>query len=199
MCGTTATISVGFSRERFCEGAHICFVFRDEADRKAIVSKFVESGLLEGERVHYFADTAEPREVVDWLGTLGVDVLPALEHRDFSVADATGTYCPDGTFDPDRMCEKLKDSYATAKSEGYPMARATGEMSWALKGYPGSERLMEYEAAINTVVKTHPITAMCQYDANRFDGELVFKALQVHPYMVMNGQLVKNPYYVVSE
>jgi len=79
------------------------------------------------------------------------------------------------------------------------MARVTGEMSWALRGYPGSERLMEYEARINKVVQTHPITAMCQYDANKFDGDLIFKALQGHPYMVMNAQLVKNPYYVGAE
>jgi hypothetical protein len=198
-CDTIGTISVGFSRERFHEGAHMCLVFRDESERREIVSKFVQSGLLEGERVLYFADIVEPREVVDWLGTLDVDVSPALASQAFSVDAAAETYCPDGTFDPDRMCGKLKDAYSTAKTEGYPMARVTGEMSWALRGYPGSERLMEYEARINKVVQTHPITAMCQYDANKFDGDLIFKALQVHPYMVMNAQLVKNPYYVGAE
>lgn len=195
MCDTTSTISVGFCRERFHVGAHMCLIFRDEAERREIISKFVQSGLLEGERVLYFADTVEPREVVDWLGALDVDVSPALERHAFSVDVAAQTYCPEGTFDPDRMCGKLEDAYSTAKAEGYPMSRVTGEMSWALRGYPGSERLMEYEARVNAVVKTHPITAMCQYDANRFDGDLIFRALQVHPYMVMNGQLVKNPYY----
>jgi len=51
---------------------------------------------------------------------------------------------------------------------------------------------------VNRVVQTHPITAMCQYDANRFPGETIFQALQVHPYMVMHGQLVKNPSYYVE-
>lgn len=40
---------------------------------------------------------------------------------------------------------------------------------------------------------------MCQYDANRFDGQVIFQALQVHPYIVMNGQLVRNPYYALKE
>jgi hypothetical protein len=37
---------------------------------------------------------------------------------------------------------------------------------------------------------------MCQYDARRFDGATLYKVLQVHPYMVAQGQLVQNPYYV---
>ena len=97
------------------------------------------------------------------------------------------------------MLETLKGAYERARGDGYPASRVTGEMSWALRGLPGSEHLMDYEARVNRVLETHPITAMCQYDANRFDGDTIFAALQVHPYMVMNGQLVKNPHYIHGE
>ena len=72
-------------------------------------------------------------------------------------------------------------------------------MTWATRDVPGSDKLIEYETGINYVLQTHPITAMCQYDANRFSGTLIFQALQVHPYMVMNGQLLKNPYYMLAD
>jgi hypothetical protein len=40
---------------------------------------------------------------------------------------------------------------------------------------------------------------MCQYDARRFDGATLFKVLQVHPYMVAQGQIVRNPFYLKPE
>jgi len=195
MTTTHPSISVGFCSERFKAGTHMCLVYRDEADRRSIVAKFVESGLANDERVFYFADTVAPNEVVDWLGGLDVDVSDAIAGRSLTVDEAVATYCPDGTFNPDRMCGTVRGAYTASREEGYSLSRVTGEMTWALRGLPGSEHLMEYEAAVNEVVKTHPITAMCQYDANRFDDETIFEALRVHPYMVMNGQLVKNPYY----
>jgi hypothetical protein len=173
----------------------MCLVYRDEANRRRIVAEFVESGLLDGERVYYFADTAEPSEVVSWLESLDVRGSDAMGRSTLTIDPAVDTYCPDGAFDVARMCDTVRRAYTDSRTGGYPASRVTGEMSWALRGFPGSDRLMEYEAEINAVVRTHPITAMCQYDANRFDGELIFLALQVHPYLVMNGQLVQNPYF----
>jgi len=177
----------------------MCLVYRDEASRRRIVAHFVESGLAEDERVYYFADTATPLDVADWLGELDVDLSDAIARNELTMDQALSTYCPDGTFDAVRMCNTVRHAYTAAQDEGYIHARVTGEMTWALRGLPGSEHLMSYESAVNDVVKTHPITAMCQYDANRFDGETIFNALRVHPYMVMNGQLVRNPYYEIKE
>ena len=66
-------------------------------------------------------------------------------------------------------------------------------------GTPGSDRLMEYEALVNNVLKTHPITAVCQYDANRFSGATIVDVLKVHPMMIVRGQIVRNPYYMKPE
>ncbi len=195
MCERVATVNLGFGEELFPAGVHICLVYRDETERQRVVSRFVESGLLGRERVFYIADTTTTNEVATWLGELEVEIAPGRESGAFTVDNAASTYCPDGVFVPEQMCETLKQVYTSAYDGGYPNSRVTGEMSWALRGIPGSERLIEYESAVNTVLQTHPISAMCQYDANRFSGRTVFEALQVHPYMIMNEQLVKNPYY----
>lgn len=188
-------IHLGFSNETFYAGTHMCLVFRDEEERKNIVAKYVESGVLDHEKVGYFADTATTSDVLDWLAGMDVDISDALEKDSFAVQEAEKVYCPDGSFIPERMLNKLKEAYSSSIEEGYPNTRVTGEMSWALKGMSGSDRLIEYESKVNEVVVTHPVTAMCQYDANKFSGSLIYRALQVHPYMVVNGQLVENPYY----
>jgi hypothetical protein len=94
------------------------------------------------------------------------------------------------------MLNTLRAYYKATMDEGYPGSRVSGEMSWALRGIPGSDRLMEYEALVNDVLVTHPITAICQYDTRRFSGAVVFDVLKVHPMMVVHGHIVKNPYYI---
>jgi hypothetical protein len=192
-------IDLGFCTERFPAGTHMCLIFRDERERRRTVARFVESGLAEGERVYYFADTATTEEVDTWLAGLDVDTGDARSAEAFIVGDALDAYCPDGTFLPERMCDSVRAAYRASLEAYFANSRVTGEMTWALRGAPGSEMLIEYESAINDVVKEHPITAMCQYDANRFSDELIFRALQVHPYLVMNGQLIRNPHYITGE
>jgi hypothetical protein len=56
--------------------------------------------------------------------------------------------------------------------------------------------LLEYEVGINLLRDPFPHVGMCQYDARRFDGATLFKVLQVHPYMIVQGQTVRNPFYL---
>ena len=54
-------------------------------------------------------------------------------------------------------------------------------MTWALKGIPGSERILEYEALLGTIVAGFPHSGMCQYDARRFDGATLLNVLKSTP------------------
>lgn len=85
------------------------------------------------------------------------------------------------------------------KKPGFSGSRACGEMTWVLRGIPGSERLLEYEVGLNMIEDDFPRIGMCQYDARLFDGVTLFKVLQVHPFMVAQGQIVRNPFYMKPE
>jgi hypothetical protein len=81
--------------------------------------------------------------------------------------------------------------------EGFEGARGTGEMSWSLvDGRTDEASLMEYEAQLNSLVGEYPITSCCQYDARRFNGQIIMDVLAVHPVTLVRGQIVKNPFYV---
>jgi hypothetical protein len=192
-------ISLGFDNKAYPAGTHMCLIYNDEAERSKIISKFLEGGLKTGERVAYFVDKITPMDVYAWLGKMNV-ILPEKDlDTSFTADEAQKTYCPDGTFIPDRMLATLRGFYDQSVDQGYPHCRVSGEMGWALKKLPGSDRLMEYESLVNMVVTTHPVTAVCQYDANRFDGATILKCLEVHPYMIVHGQVVHNPYYITPE
>ncbi|RQV99013.1 hypothetical protein EH221_00980, partial [bacterium] len=83
--------------------------------------------------------------------------LPAGTHICMIFLDETERRRIIGKFIVDEMLGRLKAFYEEAIEKGYSHTRVSGEMSWALRGIPGSDRLMEYEAWVNVVLQTHPI------------------------------------------
>jgi hypothetical protein len=173
----------------------MCIIYNNEAERRRIISGFLKAGILGKEKLAYFAHTTDKSEITGWFQKYGVD----LENEQVEVLDALQTYCPNSRFNPEQMLDTLRSFYNNSVDEGFPGSRVSGEMTWALENIPGSDRLMEYEALVNRVVETHPVTAICQYDATKFDGATILECLKVHPYMIVCEQIVRNPYYLSPE
>jgi hypothetical protein len=199
MSKDTPDVDLGFTWDVLPESCHACLIYDSETQRDAIVSGYLAAGLRQGELVRYFTDVTTPEVVRSWLSGAGLDALDVSENGPFRIARAESAYCPDGRFEPQKMIDGMVPGYDRARNAGFTGVRSCGEMTWALRDIPGSERLMEYEALLSTVADTFPHTGMCQYDARLFDGATLFKVLQVHPYVVAGGQIVRNPYYVRPE
>jgi hypothetical protein len=185
-------ISLGFTPERYPEGIHICYLYSDEEERRRFMAAFVSSGIQQGEAVVYLADAAP--EMLD-LATAGLCTGTAPAQGQFTAATAAETYCPTGRFVPQAMLDTLHEIY-TCRAATCEGVRGTGEMSWALHHIPGSERLIEYEAGINELLLNDRFTVLCQYDIRRFSGATIFELLNVHPFMIVSGQIMRNPFYV---
>jgi hypothetical protein len=190
-------IDMDFTKTHFPEGIHMCLIYDQDEDRQKIVSEYMAAGLNQGEQIRYLTDATAPEVVHSWLLEMGVE-LPE-ENPSLKILSAESAYCPGGCFNPRELIPTLLPRYELAKKSGYNGQRSCGEMTWALKGIPGSDRLFEYEALLNTVVAHFPHSGMCQYDARRFDGATLFKVLKIHPWMIVRGKIVQNPYYVSPE
>lgn len=191
-------IHLGFTDEIFTEGLHICYIFRDEDERRRTLAKYLQSGLEAGEKVLYLVDTMSPADFMDSMTELGLH--PQEPGKDFIVSKALPVYCPDGHFSSPDMLDVIGKFYQQSLSEGFTGSRGTGEMSWALvEGVARKEEVMEYEARLNQVLQIYPYTTCCQYDARRFDGATIMDVLSVHPMMIVRGQLVRNPYFIEPE
>ena len=192
---TKQNVDLGFVPQNFPEGTHMCLIYKDDEERENVISQYLRKGLLNNEKVSYFAFKASKEEIVTFLKKSGVVV----NEQNLDVLSAEETYCPNGKFVPEVMLETLRQYYNASIEKGYKSCRVSGEMHWALQQISGSERLMEYEALVNNVLVTHPVTAVCQYDARKFNGETIIDCLKVHPYMIINGQVIENPYYMSPE
>ena len=82
---------------------------------------------------------------------------------------------------------------------GFNGGRVIGEMTPEVQQVPGGERLLEYESRVSLLLRTHPVTSVCQYDARTFDGATIMDILKVHPLMVVRGSVVRNPFFIPPE
>jgi hypothetical protein len=188
-----------FTQKAVLECHHLCLIYDNEAQRRKIVSEFLAAGLKQGELVRYFADTTSPQEIRAWLLGTGIELPKAEEDGAFGIITAENAYCPSGQFVPLEVIDHMVSRYAMARKAGYRGSRACGEMSWVLRDIPGADHFLEYEVRINTITETFPYIGMCQYDARLFDGATLFNILQVHPYMIAQGQILRNPFYIQPE
>lgn len=192
-------MDLGFTTEIVPECHHICLIYDSEEQRRKIVSQYLAAGLRSGEIVRYFADETPHEDIRAWLVEIGANLPESDDDDSFRVVNAESAYCPSGEFVPQMVLDNALARYAMAKKAGFKGSRACGEMTWVLKGIPGSERFLEYEIGFNAIREAFPFVGMCQYDARRFDGATLFRVLRVHPYMVAQGQIVRNPYYIKPE
>jgi hypothetical protein len=195
MCMSDHKINLGFTEEVFPAGTHMCLIYTSEEERNHVISKFIDSGLKSGEKVAYFCDETTTENSKKWLSEKGVDFSAVKKAGQFTVAKTSDVYYPTGKFVPELMLDNLSAFHNSACEQNFPASRITGEMCWATRGVPGSERLMEYESQGKVFLAKYPVTVVCQYDATRFDGATLLECLKVHPYMIVYGQIVSNPYY----
>ncbi len=188
-------IDTSFIGEPSPNSAHICLIYDCEEDRQNFVSAYLAEGLRQGEQVRYFADTTTPETFRYWLLEAGVEFPDLLEPFSLGIARAAEVYCPEGRFDPRQFIAGMLPAVERSREAGYSGLCVSGEMSWALKGLPGAERLVEYEQLLNTVEMPFRFSGLCQYDARLFDGDTLDQVLRAHPWVVVEGKIVRNPQY----
>lgn len=179
---------------------HICLIYETSQDWKDAVIPFLKIGLERGEKCLYVVDSHTANQIRHFLKKEGIDVESVRQSGQFVILHESEAYTREGSFDPDRMIALLASETEKALSEGYTALRVTGEMTWVLKGLPGSEKVIEYEAKLNSdLFPKHPCVAICQYNRQRFDPEIIKGVILTHPIVIWGKQLYENIYYIPPE
>ncbi|MBG0826648.1 MEDS domain-containing protein [Planomonospora sp. ID67723] len=173
-------------------GDHLCLAFTHEAEQREVASAFVAAGLTRGERVLYFADDPSGDRVHRWLRQAGVDVTAATASGQLDVRPAEEGYLAAGRFDPDVMIAALRGEVGDSLAAGFTGFRISGEMSWALRGTTGVERLEEYERRVTALFAEGMSAAICQYDSRLFPAERLGALTGCHPERVQMNALLQN-------
>jgi len=177
-------------------GDHLCCIYQTEEEHRSLVTPFLRHGLEQDQKAIYIVDARTAETVIGYLRDDKVKVEPYLEKGQLAIIDAKDAYMKEGASDPEGMIELLRSETELALSEGYKALRVTGEMTWALQGFPGSERLIEYEAKLNEFFPGSKCLAICQYDRRRFDSEILLDVLTTHPIAIIGTEVFDNFYYL---
>jgi signal transduction histidine kinase len=177
-------------------GDHLCCLYKTEEEHRALILSYIRQGLQNHEKVIYIIDTHTANTVFAYLIDDGVDVNSYLEQGQLQFLTSDESYLQDGVFNPDKMINLLQDEIQKALAKGYTALRITGEMTWALRQLPGSERLIEYETKLNFFFPNSKALALCQYDMNQFSPELLLEVVRTHPIVVIGTEIYHNFYYI---
>jgi len=162
-----------------------------------VLTPFLRQGLERGEKVIYIVDARTAETVLGYLRDDGLDPEPHLVSGQLVILTSDDAYLGrEGVFDPDGMIAHLRSGTEQALVEGYPALRVAGEMIWVLRGLPGSERLIEYEARLNEFFPGSSCTGLCQYDRRRFDPAVLLDVLRTHPLAIVGTEVYGNFYYM---
>jgi DNA-binding CsgD family transcriptional regulator len=174
----------------------MCCLYETEEGHRAVLAPFLRQGLDRGEKVLCIGDTHTADAVFAYLRHDGVDVEPYLARGQLVFVAANDAYVAESVFDPDRTIAMLRTETEEALAAGYTALRCTGDMIWALRGLPGSERLIEYEGKLNEFFAGRQCLAICQYDRRRFEAALLLDVLRTHPFAMFGAEVYDNPYYI---
>jgi hypothetical protein len=165
-------------------GAHTCSLHRTDAERRGQVVAFVCEGLWRGEKVAYAIDEPSPERLLGYFQKERIELQPFLQSGQLDIFPAAQVYAPEGTFEPERVLALIQSLQERVRASGYKGLRVSGEMTWALRGWAGSDRLLEYEHSLNSHFQKSGTTILCQYDQSRFGSEVLEAIRLIHPVVV---------------
>jgi PAS domain S-box-containing protein len=180
-------------------GDHLCCIYETGEELQTWLKPFIRQGLEHDEKVIYIVDARADEKVLNYLLDDEVKTESYLEKGQFIILTVDEVYMREGIFDPDNMIAFLRDQTKQALKEGYSALRVTGEMTWALKEVPGSERLIEYEAKLNKFFPSSKCLAFCQYDKRKFAPEILLDVLTTHSIAVIGREMFDNFHYMPPE
>lgn len=183
-----AAVAVG--EMRF--GDHLALAFTGDEERYAVLAAYMRDGLRHNHKIIYLADQEDAGAVLDRLAAApafaaaGVDLRAAAGEGVLSPRPVIEAFMASGRFEPDATVELLGAEIDLALVQGFEGVRITGETSFSLRGWPGTERFREFEHKCQGAFQAPGSRAMaiCQYDRRWFGDEQFELLLACHDGLV---------------
>jgi len=190
-------LDLGFGGYTCNWGAHFCGLYETEQERDEVIMGFLGQGMADGDLQLYCPTERSPEDFETKFSAKCPHCASRLRDPNLIRIDsARELYYPDGTFSPWAMDDGLNAFYQQTRGNGAPNIRATAEMVWALEAVPGAEHLMAYESRLNYFIQGKPWISICLYNLNKFSGKVIMQVLQTHPYIISQGIVTENPFFV---
>jgi excisionase family DNA binding protein len=170
---------------------HVCLHYSDADELWQLFRPFVLEQLRQRAPILYIHEENARDAVMSRIRSEGYDPEELCKAGLLRLLEPSDGYLRASTFVPERMVDFMEAAILAFRASGHEKLLISGEMSWYLKGTPGVERMIEYEALLNKLLARYPlVTIVCQYDTHRLDGAVTLGALCSHTHVQLNDRLV---------
>jgi hypothetical protein len=174
-------------------GAHICQIFSDDDEYNEVLLKLLLNCLKLGNCAACLSKTANEREINHFLNRHDLSYGELIGNGAFILSDSREIYFKDNLFDSDQTIDFISRYYQESMELGFSDAWLMSEIPSEIQNISCGNRLIEYEYRLGLLLDDYPIISVCQYDARYFDEPTVSRILNAHPYIVIQGIVVRNP------
>jgi hypothetical protein len=180
-------------RFSFDPGVHVCHLFEDINEQKAVVLPFLFEGLSQGESCLYITGR---QSVDDWyleLQAHGIDVQRERQRNALEVITGAEYRKPTGFTSTIKARELLR--FINDRLRDFNGVRIAGDVAWEWDPPLPVDKLCHWEATANLVFEFLDVATICQYDIGADSPALIHSALRTHPQVILRQQLYLNPFY----
>jgi PAS domain S-box-containing protein len=160
-------------------GTHLCQFYQTKEDLIDILVPYFRAGLENNEFCMWI--TSSPLDAKQAKEALK-KAVPALDDYvkkgQIEIMPYTKWYLLNGKFDSDRVLQGWVEKEKGAFSRGFDGLRLTGNTLWVERSL--WKRFTDYEAAINAVITSHRIIALCTYSLKKCTGTDMVDVLKNH-------------------
>ena len=183
------------SMEKLSIHDHICLLYKNKSEQFDIIIPFIKIGLDNNEKCIYLADDNTKEDILIEFSNSGIKIDDAIKNGKFVITSKNETYLRHGYFDSEDMLQFLKEITVSSKNEGFSSLRVVGEMNW-IGNNPKIKDLMEYESKVNNVFLEFDILAICQFNINILNPEIIIGVINTHPLIIYDNLICENFYYI---
>jgi HD-GYP domain-containing protein (c-di-GMP phosphodiesterase class II) len=177
-------------------GDHLVLLYDNASNITSTVVSYISNCLTNNQQCIYITGDSNTTLIINRLKQLDLfDRFVNTKQLVFLTAD--NTYSKNGQFNPEKMKDLLISYAKSAKDQGYDGLGISGEISSVLHFDKGFELINEYEWLINEhVFGKHPVSALCRYNMDKFNDDMIINIIQLHPYLIIDNQVHENPFYI---
>lgn len=180
---------------------HLCLLHETPAQRRAALASFLSNGIRQKEKclcVVADGSAGELRALLEGAGVAAAEEEAAGRLLFFPVE----TWRAQSGVDPEELFRFLAGGLTAASREGCPAVRVVIEFDPAtLPGSANEARdLLRFEALLNQNISLGLRSVfLCVYDLARLAPDIARELIYAHPYIVHDGRLHRNFYYLPPE
>lgn len=180
---------------KFKPGDHLCNLYKNVAERRAVLVTFVYEGLERGEKI-LVVQGDEDGQILDDLIHAGLDVQAYSSGGKIKLATFIDNKLQDDPYHFDYLIELLQKETELALAEGYSSVRIATEMAWLKQDPQMSNRLIESEIRLHDFFGSQPCLGLFLYNIQQFDPATLLKILASHQKILIGTEIYENIYYI---